>query len=291
MVSFILTTESVRFAMKFKVTAVIPTQQYGNIQPCIEVEADTFEKAHAEVMPLIEQLWGEYGEKPLSKHGEVSGTITTQTKRLKDFFGNEIDYDEVNHIYSWKGEIYESGSQYAKKFEKPFDGKAIAAKMATKYGVKAEDISRMWELKARTSREFGTALHSALELCGAYNSLAVALERETHLHDHPVIKSAVESFYHGRKDEKAEYEVLIVDHKAKRAGRIDRLLITGDKTGRVQDLKFNAIMTPNKLKVYWEQLKFYSGIVQANGWQTEPEDIFHYNGDWKTYSKEQSNAD
>lgn len=266
--------------MKYTIAAVIPTMQYGNIQPSIEVEAETFEEAESQVMPYIESLWERYGEKPLSVKTQVIANI----KRLKDLFGSEIDYDEVNHVYSWKGEIYESGSQHAKKFEKPFDGKKIAQAMAKKYGVEPEDILKMWELKARTSREFGTALHSALELYGRYDGLAKELERDTAMHDHPVIKKAVESFYEGREDERAEYEVLVVDHTKKRAGQIDRLLIAGENDCTVQDFKINAVMTPDKLKVYGEQLKFYSGILRANGMNTKPEQIFHYNGEWKEYN-------
>lgn len=264
--------------MKYKITAVIPTQQYGNIQPSIEVESLTFEDAQAQVMPYIEGLWAQYGEKPLTSK------TTNTSKRLKDFFGNEVDYDEGNHVYSWNGEVYESGSQYAKKFEKPFDGKEIARRMAKKYSVGARDIEDMWELKARTSREFGTALHSALELYGKYNGLAKALERDTAMHDHPVIKKAVESFYESRTGEMAEYEVLVVDHTNKRAGRIDRLLVGVDRWV-VEDFKCNAVITPDKLKVYWEQLKFYSELLEANAIKTGPPQIHHYNGKWKTYKE------
>lgn len=205
-------------------------------------------------------------------------------KLLKDFFGNEIYYDEVNHVYSWNGEVYESGSQYASKFEKPFDKHTIAGKMASKYGVEAQDIIEMWELNGRTSMEFGTAIHSALELYGKHRKLAKALERDSALHAHPVVRRAVEGFYEGRENEVAHYEVLVVDHTRKRAGRIDRLqMLEGDYV--VQDFKTNAVLKPDKLKVYWAQLGFYSGIIRANGGSTRPEQIFHYDGLWETIER------
>lgn len=205
-------------------------------------------------------------------------------KLLKDFFGNEIYYDEVNHVYSWNGEIYESGSQYASKFEKPFDKHTIAGKMASKYGVEAQEIIEMWELNGRTSMEFGTAIHSALELYGKHRKLAKALERDSALHAHPVVRRAVEGFYEGRENEVAHYEVLVVDHTRKRAGRIDRLqMLEGDYV--VQDFKTNAVLKPDKLKVYWAQLGFYSGIIRANGGSTRPEQIFHYDGLWETIER------
>lgn len=205
-------------------------------------------------------------------------------KLLKDFFGNEIYYDEVNHVYSWNGEVYESGSQYASKFEKPFDKHTIAGKMASKYGVEAQEIIEMWELNGRTSMEFGTAIHSALELYGKHRKLAKALERDSALHAHPVVRRAVEGFYEGRENEVAHYEVLVVDHTRKRAGRIDRLqMLEGDYV--VQDFKTNAVLKPDKLKVYWAQLGFYSGIIRANGGSTRPEQIFHYDGLWETIER------
>lgn len=209
----------------------------------------------------------------------------TTTKRLKDFFGNEIDYDEVNHVYSWKGEIYESGSQYASKFDKPFDKELIAGKMAKKYGVETQDILDMWELNAQTSMSFGTALHSALELYGKYRDLARALERDSALHSNPTLRRAVESFYKGREHEKAHYEVLVVDHKNKRAGQIDRLLENAPNDYTVQDYKTGAVLKQEKLEVYFKQLGFYSGILEANGAHTRPEQIFHYNTSWRTFNK------
>lgn len=266
----------------YTLKATIPTGQYANLQPEVTVEAETFETAHAEAQLYIETVWAQYGEKPLIKQGTTS--VLANTKRLKDLFGNEIDYDDHTHTYSWKGEVYESGSQYAAKFEKPFNKEAIAKKMADKYKVEAQDIIDMWELNGRTSMEFGTAIHSALELYGKHRKLAISLERESALHSHPVIRSAVESFYKDRENEKAYYEVLIVDHKNKRAGRVDRLLKEGPNYV-VEDFKTGAEIKPDKLKVYWEQLRFYGRIIEANGEPISAPRIHHYNGSWHEYNQ------
>lgn len=241
------------------------------------------DKKHAKIK-LSEVTGGEDKAYGVNVEIEYEKPQTT-AKLLTDFFGNKIYYDAVNHIYSWNGEIYESGSQYASKFEKPFDKEAIAGKMAAKYKVKAQDIIDMWELNGRTSMEFGTAMHSALELYGKHRELAKALERDSALHAHPVIRQAVQSFYKGRENEKAYYEVLIVDHEAKRAGQIDRLLVNAENDYTVQDFKTNAELKPDKVKVYWEQLGFYSGILEANGATTRPEQIFHYNGSWHNLTR------
>lgn len=267
--------------MKYVITAVIPTVQYGNIQPSIEVEADTFEEANAQAMPHIEELWEQYADKPLNK--KVSNLV-----KHTAFVGGEIyvSSNPLEHGYYWNGEKYLSGSEYANKFAKPFDSQAISSKMAEKWGVEASDIQAMWQLKNDVSKGFGTAMHAALELYGRFNGLAKSIEKNTHLHDHPTIKKAVESFYEGRENEKAKYEPLIVDHNAKRAGQVDRLLITGVNSCRIQDFKFNATMPEEKLAMYWEQLKFYAGIMMANGWIVDGLDIFHNDGTWHTFTKE-----
>lgn len=253
-----------------KIKAHVPVQQYGFIEISGTPEEEN----------LILEAYNRYAEQPVNF---VVGT----TKRLKDMFNNEIDYDEVNHVYSWQGEVYESGSQYANKFRKPFDKEMIAKIMADKIKAKPEDIIKMWELKSQASRDFGNAIHAALQLYEQYNGLATELGKTTHSHDHPVIKSAVDGFMEAHKGEKAPSEVLVVDHKNKRAGQIDRLLILGPTRARVQDFKTNADIQ-KELEVYWKQLGFYSEILQANGWTTEPEQIFHYDGDWTTYDNKQT---
>lgn len=48
------------------VRAVIPVQQYGNIQPEIEVIASSYEAARDFAMPKIEELWRTYAERPVN---------------------------------------------------------------------------------------------------------------------------------------------------------------------------------------------------------------------------------
>lgn len=246
--------------MKFTLGATVPVMSYGNIQPLIEVEAESYEAAMAIAEKYIKDIWNRYGEKPLPESSLV---------RLTDIFGNEIDYDPVKHEYWWQGVRYISGSEYAKQFETPFDAAAISDRMSKGDKVKQQALLDQWELNAEVSRGFGTALHGALELFGKYGKL----------HAHPVIEKAVKEFY-ASHPEKAQYECLVVDHKNKRAGRIDRLV-----DGRVQDFKSNANIDKS-LPVYWKQLEFYAGICHANGRPITGVDIFHWNGKWQEYNKE-----
>jgi hypothetical protein len=259
----------------FKIGATIPVTQYGNLTPVYEVEAATIEEAQAIALPYLESLWARYCE--------TGRELRTGGHKIKAFVGGDIDYDALTHTYSCKGETYLSGSQYAKQFEKPFDGQAIAAKMAAKFGVSPANILDMWKLKSEVSAGFGTAIHAAIELCERYRGLSTAMEKTTHLHDHPIIKKAVEGFYALQDANPAEVEIVIVDHQAKRAGRVDRLLVTGPKHCRVQDIKTNADITKS-LPIYWKQLEFYGDIMKANGWEVEGLDIFHWNGQWQKHT-------
>lgn len=258
----------------FKLSAVIPVAQYSNIQPEFEVEAETYEQAMSIAEGYLKPFWNKYVEagKELK---------TGQFKRIKAFVGGEIDYDELNHVYSWNGAVYQSGSQYGETFKNPFDGQMIAKKMAEKVNVNPEDILKMWKLKGDASRDFGNAMHKALQLHEQYKSLSQSLGKAYHIHNNFVLKDIVESFYSSRGEEKAMSEITVVDHATQRAGCIDRLVILGDKHGRVEDFKSGEI-TKNLLP-YQKQLEFYTNIMVTGGWKMEKPLIHGWDGKWETH--------
>ncbi len=59
----------------FSITAVIPVMSYGNIQPKIEVEAPTYEDARDFAMPLIAELFKEYGDAKPTFLGKITETV------------------------------------------------------------------------------------------------------------------------------------------------------------------------------------------------------------------------
>lgn len=213
---------------------------------------------------------------------EKPKAISGNRKLLKAFVGGEIYYDDEAHEYTNEaGDVYLSGSVYAKSFQEPFDKERIARAMASRVEqANAEDIIAMWELKSQASKDFGNALHAALQLYEQYGKLAESLNKTTHSHDHPVLKKAVDSFMEAHKGENALSEVLVVDHEAKHAGQIDRLRIIdpNNKICRVQDFKTNV----KEDKEYWtHQLKFYARILERAGWTVQGRDIFQYTDRWK----------
>ncbi len=91
-------------------------------------------------------------------------------------------------------------------------------------------------------------------------------------------------FNEERLAEKAEYEVLVVDHKNKRAGRIDRLLILEDNTFEIRDMKTNHKILKPERTTYQKQLSFYADIIIANGGKigSNPLMLHHWiDNEWK----------
>ena len=274
--------------IKYKLMAVIATGQYENIQPSIELEAETFDIAHKEASQYIDQVRAEYGK--------TKNTVAGSRQLLKAFVGGEIYFDATTHTYTnEKGEVYLSGSVYAQQFAKPFDAQVIVAKMADKSGVPASEILKMWEMKRDVSNGYGTALHLAMQLYGEYMKHSGVFNKEYHIHELSVFKDATQSFYASRKDEVAEYEALVVDHRRKYAGQIDRLVKVPNTTGAkahenvywVEDFKSNHDLPKDKLENYWHQLSFYGSILEAGGIGVAGLRIHHWNGkEWTTYEHE-----
>ncbi len=288
--------------IKYSLTAVVPVAQYANLQPTIEVTADTIEEAEGLVLPYIEGFFNKYSEK--AKIGNEKRVAQSKGKvLLKDYFGNEIFYDEGTHEYTNSlGEIYLSGSKYAA--ETPFDAEYWAAEFVAKYGLKEEDKQRiisMWGTNGNASSSFGTALHAAIELYGQYHDIADIIdidlktekrkkldaktEKNSALSKLPYLKDCVMKFFtEERLSEVAQYEVLVVDHKNKRAGRIDRLIITPEGKFKIRDMKTNHKINKPERDTYTKQLSFYGDIIIANGGElTEDANMLHHwiDNDWK----------
>jgi len=288
--------------VKYSLTAVVPVAQYANLQPTVEVEADSIEEAEAEVLPYIEKFFNKYSEK--HKIGAEKKALSKGRVLLKDIFGNEIYYDDATHEYTNSlGEVYLSGSRYAS--EDPFDSEYWAQEFVNKYGLKEEDkqkILAMWEVNGSASSSFGTALHAAIELYGTYKDLADIIdidkktnerkkldaktEKNSALSKLPYLQEVVKKFFtEERLAEKAQYEVLVVDHKNKRAGRIDRLLTLPDGSFAIRDMKTNHKILKPERTTYGKQLSFYGDIIIANGYKLDegnPLMLHHWtNNEWK----------
>lgn len=289
--------------VKYTLTAVVPVAQYANLQPAVEVEADSIEEAEKQVLPYIEEFYNKYSEK--SKIGAAKRVADKKGRKLeKDLFGNEIFYDDEKHEYSNSlGEVYLSASQYAKEDE--FDADYWAHDIAQRYGLDEraeEQIKAMWEVNGNASNSFGTAVHAAIELFGEHRELADKIDidlktgerkkldakndKNSSMSKLPFLQEVVEKFFtKERLAEKARYEVLVVDHKNKRAGRIDRLVKNEDGTFSIRDMKTNYKILKKEKDTYSRQLSFYGDLLIANGAKLSEEKplVLHHlkDGEWK----------
>lgn len=287
--------------VKYTLTAVVPVAQYANLQPTVEVEAETIEEAEKKVLPYIETFFNKYSDK--AKIGNEKRVASSKRVLLTDIFGNEIFYDDEKHEYTNSlGEVYLSGSKYAA--DEPFDGDYWASEFVKKYGLKEEDkqkIQSMWEVNGNASSSFGTAVHAAIELYGTYHDIADIIDidlktgerkkldaktyKNSALSKLPYLKEVVSRFFTTeRLAEKAQYEALVVDHKNKRAGRIDRLLTLPDGSFEIRDMKTNNKILKKERDTYSKQLSFYGDIIVANGGKLGPKPIMLHHlikGEWK----------
>lgn len=233
---------------------------------------------------------------------------THNAKLVKDFFGNEIFYDDELHEYTNAlGEVYLSASSFAS--DDNFDAEHHAKAYVEKYKLQPEakqQIKNMWECNAEASRSFGTALHKAIELYGTYHEIADIVDmdlitgerkkldsktlKNSALSKLPYLKKvALKFFTKARKKETAYYEVLVVDHKNKRAGRIDRLLLLPNGAYEVRDMKTNNKMSAADKRSYAKQLSFYADLLLANHCLLgdNPTVIHHWTGEtWKDIALE-----
>lgn len=285
--------------VKYTITAVVPVAQYANLQPSVEVEANSIEEAEEQVLPYIEKFFNKYSEK--AKIGAVKKATNPKRVLEKDLFGNEIFYDEEAHEYTNAlGEVYLSGSAYAKDEE--FDGEYWAQEFVNKYGLAPEDkqnILDMWNVNGSASANFGTALHAAIELYGKYRNIAdiidvdlktntrkelsKGVEKNSALSKLPYLQQVARDFFTPeRLAENALYEVLVVDHATKRAGRIDRLVVNEDGTYAIRDMKTNHKILKKERDIYTKQLSFYGDIIIANKGKLEeanPITLHHWTND------------
>lgn len=291
--------------------AVVPTQQYGNLQPQIEVTGSTFEEMVDLGLSRMKMIWDRAGEKPLEIDRRSSEVPQGEILRCR-VSGTEVIFDPIAHTYhDRQGRKYLGGSTFASRYKKPFEGELIAGKMATKHGVEAGEILDMWKLNAEASSTFGTAVHAALQLYGEYLELSKSVKDgsdESALTSNPVLRPIVEAFFTDeRKAEKAYYEEFVADARTLRCGLIDRLVVEDGGTLVVEDYKTNAsvekpetVLEPFKnvvpnsaLGIYFIQLSYYAAILAAHGRVVRAIRVHHWRGDdgWVTHEHEPLNLD
>jgi hypothetical protein len=283
----IILFKKVNMLIKYKMTAVIPVIQYGNIQPSIEIEGDDYDKLEEEALNHIKGIWDKYAEKPFPQDKTIKEDISNKNwKKFTTFTSEVVWYNPILHKYvDEKGNPLISGSAYAHKDEKPFDVKLLAPKVAVSNKITTDEVCKVWEENGNVSKDFGTIVHKAMQFWFD-NKNAQCGEKEYNTPNHPFLRNIVQTF--PNKNVNGIAEVMVSDVSKFRVGQIDLLEVKGDKIGVIHDYKTDA---PKKIKGnlenYWIQLNYYANILIAHGWTIEKLKIWHLaEKGWILFEKE-----
>jgi hypothetical protein len=186
-----------------------------------------------------------------------------------------------DHIYTEKGKELESVSHYIERHKQPFPKEFIAQKTAERDGREMEDVLEEWELKGKMAREFGSSVHSAIELYAKYR-------QKPH---NAFLASIVDQWVYMFQIDKIHREIAVYDTEL--AGTIDEIEITGEKRCIIRDLKTNFdlykkgkkmlppydFITDSPIDCYTLQLNLYKRLAEYHGWTVEKLEIVHLDGD------------
>lgn len=259
--------------MKYKIEATIPTTQYGNIRPTFDIQEDgDLESAYRE----LKIMWERFGETPL-KDKQGGGVV------IDTYTGEQVVFDEANHVYTdMQGNVLLSGSQYADKNSPKFDLETLLPKTAKAWGVNEKDLRKVWKMNGNVSNQWGSTVHTALELYHNFHQLGKTVQDNKELDfnyvlpKNEVLRSIVVDFV-DKFGANALSEVVVSDIENKMVGTIDRLEVVEDGLLRVGDYKTNNEMDKKKLLKYQKQLSFYAHTLQNKGYAVQGLDIFYLN--------------
>jgi len=298
-----------------EIEATIPTVQYGNIKPVVEVEGDYTQSAQDEALQILkgisDAVAGDGYSFEVRGLPVSTGRTLLQTNPTKVYesslLGKSIELEVVDGHKRLTG--YLSGSQFPNKFYADFDKEGILNAIADKYKVSSEQVSDMWDLNRDASSGYGTAVHAALENYDKNSQLGDKIKSvktfktkvdevgpNKSLSKNPFIKKIVEDFhtlFGGDYERISEEFIWLEDEKL--CGSIDRIQIVDKdkKIIRIQDYKtdgdihdkkyqlgtspFKSKMGNELLDLHWLQLSFYAYIMEKHGFTVEGLDIFWLN--------------
>jgi len=212
-------------------------------------------------------------------------TLIGMTQQIHTFTGETILYNEQCHrYYSLDNKVLLGASSYARRFGDVFNASAIIPNLVDKWQLPGEDIRQLWAINADISNNFGSAVHSAMELWFRYHNVGkhiqsirglkynYALPKNVHLRD--IVLSFVDQF----GDLAGVPEATLSDVARGMAGRTDLIHLTGTRSCRVADYKTNNTLDQGKIHKYQHQLSFYADILSHHGWLVEGLDIYHHDG-------------
>lgn len=294
---------------KLTIEATIPTTQYGNVKPVVEVSGNTFEdmrdeglKALKSISDMVAAPGSEMEVRGLSLTKGTSAPLKTLLEKTSEITGVTVFYDEDTHIYTDKnGKRYVSGSKFPKQFYNEFDSEYILKRMKIKHpDLDIPSVRNMWSGQGTSSTSWGNAVHYALENYIKYKDTGETVAdggQNRALSKNPVLRAIVETFIEEFNLDDCESEVFVADDELMLAGTIDllRFVDRDKKIVRIQDYKtdndpyrkqYQKSDSPLKGKVpntlmgeHFIQLSVYAAILQKHGYTVEGIDVFWLNGE------------
>lgn len=294
-----------------KIAATIPTGQYANILPSIELSEVTLAKGTQVGLEWINNLYEQYSSSgALKRLASVPASIILASKKS---FNEDVSilFEPVAHTYHYGTQKLISATEYIKKFYKNFDSKTISQVSAKAWGVDKKELAECWDSNGKLTSSFGSVVHAALEHYDKFKAMGEQIQFIKELPEnyampkHPILKSIIEGFIAIDKIAgRIVPEALITDVESGYCGHADRILIVDKelKICRIQDYKVNInseevkkenkpsapfdTLPANKISKYQLQMSFYANMLEKSGWTVEGLDVFIYENEWKVYSLE-----
>jgi len=227
---------------------------------------------------------------------DVAKGKSGETPEMLQSFNEEgvtVEFLPIAHEY-WLGDVQlKSVTRAVGEGYKPFDAEMIAGFCENKYGMKKQDIVKMWKNLGEVTSGFGTSCHLAME--------SYSLFGERSLPKMPILRSIVESFeWWDIEIAKVEAFISCVDEGVAMAGLADRIEIHNCKL-RVTDYKFNCgcdeisskhknsifpDMPNSKVSKYVIQMSIYGDMMDRSGMDVD-DDVTAYvwDDEWRSYTQ------
>lgn len=199
----------------------------------------------------------------------------------------KLTFSRDDHSYQvGEHKFKHSVTGLASQFFPNFPKETIAEAMAKKNGDSAEDIIAEWDLNASLSTIYGNAIHKAIEYWIKHQKIP----------KHPYLAEVVEKWREiWPIDARICAEMAVFSQELSLCGTMDILEITGQKRGKIHDIKTNAdlekangkMKDPFKdlhatpLNKYRLQLSLYKHLMELLGWKIEGLYLWHWTTDWK----------
>lgn len=244
-----------------KATMRVPIGQYAYL----ELEGTTKDLSE------MENMYDTYADRPLAKN---NGSYV----KVKTFTGENILYNDLAHRYTDEDHNpLVGGSTYAKDFVAPFNKDFVLSAFAKKNDVSEEVVSKMWETSGDVSKDFGTAMHLALERHFTYRDVS-----GYKMPNHPIVKNMLETLSIKDIKGKCIAEAVVSQVRRLMVGTVDLIVVTNAKKKEceIYDYKFSYNIKKD-LKKYQIQINYYARILEFAGWTVNKRVLLGYTDKWQ----------